>query len=538
MFYFKNNLIYKIFLFLCLFFLPYKLFANGDTFPANHWAYDVIEQLIARGYLLEINDVTKPYARFSIAQSLMKIDKGDIKERSTYWLIDKLENELYYELSTLRDGVYPVGDLRVGTQLNEVGQNKVDNFALKFKSTIQSSLYYGENLSLNLRTVIQQRNTYDIVPNRVYAGSNAYTEQAFLAYETEMIKVKAGRDYINWGYAKNSFAVGNTAGSLDQISLQLIGSWIRFSYFTVFLDKARIDSSGNKNNAFADYDYVNRYYSGNRIDMNFMSGRLKFGVWQSVVYGGKERALDFDYSNPFMIYYGIQWNDRDKGDGNILVGSDVSFVFHDGMTLYGGFITDDWQIKNYGTQGEEIPHKWGGYLGGKFTNVLKHHGVQGTDIYFEISKVTNRTFNHKNWHERLLFGDNPIAHPLGTDFETLSLKIQHWVNSSIRLSLDYDVIAKGEGNLEEHLEPWLETDEDGNYIYASGYKEDSPYGTVEKTHSIGFGIFYQPATTFHFDMKLIHNWVRNQAHQSGKNASFFEAYLSAWFEIKPVFSLF
>ncbi|ACF14607.1 hypothetical protein Ctha_2156 [Chloroherpeton thalassium ATCC 35110] len=516
--------------------LPYKVFANGDTFPANHWAYNIIEQLISRGYLLDINDATKPYERFAIAKSLIEIDKSRIEEKTTYWLIQKLEDELNYEVSTLRDGVYPVADLRIGTQINEIGKNEIDDFSLKLKSSVQTSLYYGENISVNIRNIIQEKNAYDfVVGNRVYAYQNAYTEQAFLAYVNKIIKIKVGRDYISWGYAKNSFNISNTAGSFDQLSFQLITPVIRFSYFTVILDKKLLDSTDNEDDVL---DYVNRYYSASRIDLNLFSGNVKIGVWQSVIYGGKQRSLDFDYANPIMVYYAVQWNDRKRGDGNILAGSDMSVNLAKGVNIYAGFVIDDWQIKNVGSQGEEIPNKWGGYFGGKFANVLKHHGIEGTDIFFELVKVNNRTFSHKNWHERLLYGDNPIAHPLGTDFETFSLKVQHWINSSVRLSLDYDVIAKGEGTVQEHTTPWLEKDADGNYIYANGYSESSPYGIVEKTHSLGISLFYQPATTLHLDVGLTHNWIRNVDHQDGKNNTFLEAYLSAWFEIKPVFSLF
>ena len=509
--------------------------AKGGSLPMGHWSYDVIDQLISRGYFHSINDVAKPYDRVDIARELIKIDHKTVKNSFEFSLIEKLESELKNELNSLRDGVYPSSRLNVNNEITEFfWQDSQKDFLGKGQFKLKSLLNFGKHFSLQTSTIIRQKNAYDFVPReRVYSANNHYTEQAFISYHEDNITLKLGKDYLDWGYGWNSFVIDQTSGSYNQLFVQWKSKYLRYTYFTAILDQHTfIDSLTNNS-----LETINRYYTASRLDVSLFNHDLKLGIWQSVLYGGKDASLGLRYSNPIMIYYAVQWNDYEKG--NLLVGADLSFYPLKHFNFYAGFVVDDWQIKNEGSLNELSPNKWGGSLGLKLIDILKRYSIWGTDFHIELSKVTNRTFNQKTPYQRLLYGENFIAHPLGTDFETLDISLKHWFSNHLRCAVFFSIYNKGEGNLNEHTQPWLEKDENGNYIYTleTGYHEDSPFGIVEKTYKFGLGMLYQPNHQFLTEVQVKHIWIDNYRNIKNNHLRDWEFLIKLSYEFQSTFSL-
>ncbi|ACF13685.1 hypothetical protein Ctha_1221 [Chloroherpeton thalassium ATCC 35110] len=511
-----------------------KAFAGGETFPAGHWAYDIIEQLVVRGHLKTLYDAAKPYERLDVARALLDSDKSEITDRQTLWLFIKLEYELDNELNWLRDEVFPTSAMRVGVRLSEIARKEDGvSFSPKFRGRGRLALFFGEDFVIYNSSVVQQNNAYDIVARtRTYGKSTAYTEQAYAAYHGKTFRLKFGRDYINWGYGRNSLAVSNTAGSFDQLMFQINTQTIRFTYFTAMLDRWW-DASADTMEIASMADHIDRYYTAERLDFNLFNSNLRFGFWQGVVYGGKNQSIDFRFANPLLLYHGEQYNDEEEI--NPLGGVDLSVYPYEGVNFYASFLVDDWQFDEEDVNDLE-PNNWGGLFGVRAANVLRKFDLYGTDAFFEFTKVTNRTYNQRDAFEyqKLVFGDNPIAHPLGTDFESFECGVSHWLYKDLQLSLNLKMVAKGEGNLDEFDTPWLE---DGVTL-ETGYEEDSPTGIIERTNTLTLGVFYQPGSSVNGELKLARVWVDNVDHVEGKTDTDFRIFMRVMVELQPVFSLF
>jgi hypothetical protein len=216
---------------------------GGETFPAGHWAYDIIEQLVVRGYLPKLYDVAKPYERMDVARAILETDKTLIEDRVTLWLFNKLEQELTDELDWLRDEAFPSGALRVGLRPELIGDKRDGNlpqfqfpeergntFGPRLRNRFRFTLHFGENITVYNNSILQSERVFALVPSRRFAGATGFTEQAFIAYHSKTIRAKFGRDYVQWGYGRNSLITNFTAGPIRPHRLS-----VRFSDLTLHL---------------------------------------------------------------------------------------------------------------------------------------------------------------------------------------------------------------------------------------------------------------------------------------------------------------
>lgn len=530
---------------------PVIAFGGGETFPAGHWAYDIIDQLVARGYLVQLYDVAKPYERIDVARAILATDKTQIEDRVTLWLFNKLEQELSEELDWLRDEAFPDGALRVGLRPELIGDKRDGNFPQlqfeqeqgntfgpRFRNRFRFTLHFGENIVLYNNSVLQNERVFTLLPAKKWGGMTGFTEQAFVAYHSKNVRLKFGRDYVQWGYGRNSLITNFTAGPLDQLSFQFVSRSLRFTYFLAQLDKydTRFGWRPDGN--------VERFFAAIRADFNLFAGNVRLGLFQGTLKSGVYRHIDFRHVNPFIFTYGEQFEET-----NPLIGGDFS-IYAFNVNFYGSLTVDDWQVDKK-EQVDLEPNLWAGTLGVRAPNILKAFKIYGTDAFLELTRCRYRTFHNRFIEQRLTVNNagrgivraNPLAHPLGTDFLSAELGISHWFKKYLRVSMSLLAIAKGEGNLYgPFLTPWMDTDANGNFIYnlRDGYDEPIPFVTgnrkVEGRYAWTTGFFYQPNNAFNIELNFTQVWRRNANNVAGLNKSDFQVFFRTMFEIQPVFN--
>jgi hypothetical protein len=524
----------RISLFLIAMMIAVSAFAGGETFPSNHWAYDIIAELIQRGYLLKLNEATKPYRRLDVAKQLIDVDKSEIEDRSTLWLFAKLENELEPEIDHLRDDAFPKAELKLGVGLQETFRKATDSSTTAFFfGRTKFSLNFGKEWTMYNSIVLDQSlKKNDYLNVRINYGAGSYIDQSFISYDNDVVTVKFGRDFLRWGYAYGyGVPISENAGSYDQLFFQLRSDAVRFTYFTAQLSKVALSFFPNTLGANL-YNYIDRYMTAERIDFSLFSGKVKFGLLQSVIYGGVNRSIDWRFANPLTIYYAEQQNGGLQQ--NPAIGADFSF-FVKKYNFYAVFFVDDWQA-NYKTQDDLKPNCWEGTLGLKTTDVLKPFGLKGTDGYIEFTLVTNRTFNQRAAYDYLKFVQNgqPMADPDGTDFTRMQLGLSHWVKKYLRLDFNLKVVNHGEGNLSVFTMPWLDSTK---YNLQTGYHEPVPSGIVQHATTITVGGFYQPFNAFGAQLAFGPTFYTNYGNVTGVSKNNFNVQLRVYYNIEPVFSL-
>jgi len=81
------------------------------------------------------------------------------------------------------------------------------------------------------------------------------------------------------------------------------------------------------------------------------------------------------------------------------------------------------QIFNGAGPGDLEPPEWGFLFGGQVADPFQW---EGTNIWIEYIRITNRTYNADNSWEKFLNYNRSIGYFLGNDFDRWDVNIIHW----------------------------------------------------------------------------------------------------------------
>ena len=167
------------------------------------------------------------------------------------------------------------------------------------------------------------------------------SEVSILEYETDILKLEIGRDYIHSGPSIiNSTLFSSWSPSFDHIGFKLS----RFVGFDYEYQLLRLDSRENE------YGSFNRWLYYRRLSYDTGHGVI-VGLKDAVLATGIKRGVDFYYLTPGAIFeleqlhnhIGPVENARTNNDNHIL-GIDMEFIFPNWGSLYVDGIIDEFQI--------------------------------------------------------------------------------------------------------------------------------------------------------------------------------------------------
>ena len=290
---------------------------------------------------------------------------------------------------------------------------------------------------------------------RGLAGS---VENAFLSYRTGELHLTLGRYASFWGgYRSLLFS--------PDLPLDGFGYSYRWGKFTLSYRLARLNSLFDENN---NAEFINRYLAAHRLDLH-LSEKLRIALFETVLFGGVGRQVEFFYLNPIISFHAAQMNE--SVDDNILIGFDYDYKFAPGKKLYGQLLVDDLQVDKR-IAGDQEPNQYA-FLAGIFYGKI----AKELDLRFEYTRVTNWTFNQHEPKNRYLHHSSPITNLSGNDFDQATMLLSRWFRPDILLGIGLSFRRQGEGRIEnDWTSPWL--------LATSDYEEKFPSGVVEQTISV------------------------------------------------------
>ena len=209
----------------------------------------------------------------------------------------------------------------------------------------------------------------------------------------------AGAIDIQFGYDKNF--IGNGYRSLF---LKLNTRIWKLNYQNLFMElMPQFKKSG-------DTLLDRKYAAMHHLSMN-VTKWLNIGVFEGVIFGRKNR-FDFQYLNPIIFYRHIEGTVGSPD--NAVAGLDFKANIAHQVQLYGQFLLDEFvlsQIKNNPTS---WVNKWGIQLGLKYIDAF---GVDNLDIQLETNRVRPFTYTHNDTISNYTHYNQPLAHPLGANFQ-------------------------------------------------------------------------------------------------------------------------
>ena len=183
------------------------------------------------------------------------------------------------------------------------------------------------------------------------------------------------------------------------------------------------------------------YDAGNRrkgavmhyLDWN-VNNRLSVGFFDAVVWAqyddqGNKRGFDWGYANPIIFLRPIEA--MNGSPDNAAMGLTAKYEVLSNATIYGQFLLDEFEAKNFLSKTGSYRNKWGAQLGVRGGDLAK---VKNLNYLLEFNKAKPHTYSSRT--SILSYGhySEPLAHPFGANFnEVVGILSYSWKRLDFRL---------------------------------------------------------------------------------------------------------
>jgi hypothetical protein len=153
-----------------------------------------------------------------------------------------------------------------------------------------------------------------------------------------------------------------------------------------------------------------KYYRSNYLSFNATKW-LNIGVFDAVTFGRKNH-FDFQYLIPVLF---LRPAESDIGSGdNAVVGLSVKANIKKKVQLYSQLLVDEFKLEDISKNTGSWRNKIGYQLGLKYPDAFT---VKNLDLQIESNRVRPFTYSHFDSLTEYSHGSQPLAHPLGSNFQ-------------------------------------------------------------------------------------------------------------------------
>ena len=344
--------------------------------PLDHWAYDYVDLLVARGRLEGLQPLVRPYRRADIAGALLGAEAAQrLADVDSRW-IEELKREFGYEIELTggrqaqdvrfegrfdagfkgisqrhRDVLRPEGDEALFAALDLRLRTDAPNMAGAFH--IRWDGFYLDDAQFQGRRLIPFRECDPLVAECAYR-----VEEGYMEVQLPYARLFFGRGYRNWGFpGSHGFLVSNYAYSYDHVAYRFGSSRISLSGLLAPLNDFGGDTA--------------RYFSAHRLDWQ-LRDNLVLSASESVIYGGVNRRLDLNLTNPVGIW---EISPSADAEANTLGLAEVWWRPRTAMVTYFAFLVDNTRV---GEAGEaEGFTQWGAQMSVQLPAVAPRLALRG-----------------------------------------------------------------------------------------------------------------------------------------------------------------
>jgi hypothetical protein len=215
---------------------------------------------------------------------------------------------------------------------------------------------------------------------------------------------------LQFGYGKNFIGDGYRSLFLSDIGngypfLRISTKIWKFDYENLFMELTPQFRFG-----LGDTLLDKKYMAMHHLSLN-VNRWLNLGVFESVVYGRKN-IFEMQYLNPVIF---LRYAEGNLGsEDNALAGFDFKANVAHHFQFYGQVLLDEFVLSQVLHNGDSWVNKWGVQLGAKYIDAF---GIKNLDLQFETNRVRPFTYSHFNGIADYTSYNQPLAHPLGANFQ-------------------------------------------------------------------------------------------------------------------------
>lgn len=342
------------------------------------------------------------------------------------WLSRKLFSEDFFfkEEAQWKVRLNPIFDIRPGREFGASENILYHNYggAISVQINDKWALYTEANTGwANFPAYLDSFiETSKVVPGRGFArfGSQSLSYQmatTHISYRpSKLFNFQLGQDrhFIGDGY--RSLLLSDVSFPMPYIRSQLnLGPFQYTNWVMQLMDVRSNPLSWN-------LGYRKKYSAMSYLSLQ-LNKRINFGVFQAVVWQADDsiagkRVFPWQYLNPLIFYWPIQFSSGSEGNLLLAVTSRINL---DRLgILYGQFLLDE--VVNAALFANEgsLANKFGGQIGWKH---YKMFGRQNWFLQAEVNMVRPHTYSHWSPLTNYSHFSQPLAHPAGANFREFLL---------------------------------------------------------------------------------------------------------------------
>ncbi len=317
----------------------------------------------------------------------------------------------------------------------------------------------------------------------------SYLQYRMMPFGDAELDILVGRDFVYWGAGPDkSVGISDNSPPFEQI--RLAGTFpckfgtIKVTAFSAELNSTWFDDGETRYLA-------KRYLSAHRLDYQF-SDWLEVGVSEWVLYGGDVQSVEWNYLNPVIPYYAVQYNA--KRDDNLMFGFDVTIRPIDGVRLYAEWVADDFQ---YNPETND-PNAVTWLTGVEWYPMLTKRQL---GIRTEYVRVTRWAYTHLDPDNQFAHFGTMIGHPIGTDADLLTFRVSYQATPSAIFETRISHQRNGEADITDRF-------------YGEDYENISfPSGVVERLTELRIGWKYRPISGLNGSVNYGWRHIQNSEHK-------------------------
>ncbi|MEA2063799.1 MAG: capsule assembly Wzi family protein [Gemmatimonadota bacterium] len=483
--------------------------------PIGHPAYYCLDRLQERGCLSALDWSLRPYTRLQVLEAIRAQEKGKLLDFEQQWL-ERLRADCEVDPGKVTGAdttaMRVVARLEASGDFHSVRPDKQRNtvglsFGGSFGPVVFDARFLRAPHLLGPADSTMHRDP-DVLPpfeEGLIRPMEGYLKADFRWFGNKFSsEVFCGRLARNWSPALDqSLILGADAASFDHLALCLRSRHFVFSHLV-----AALDGMTWRTRPGQPWVRAKRYLSAHRLDIR-VRDNLRFGISETVVYGGQSRGFDPGLMNPAASFRLVSIQNKVDHAGNTFVSLDGLFIAAQRLTLFGQFLFDDMLRSN------RYQDRWACDLGLRLREVP---GLTGSTAGVRATIVSSFAYNTFNPYERYLIYGRPLGAPSGNDYRFIEGWLRYFINSRIDLKAHLDLTGRGAQRVAGSIEP---------FTGSTGLEFPTP--VVERTITAGLALRWQPLPEAHFTAEcgLINR--KNVDNNPGKRSR--RGYLSLAFSI-------
>ena len=510
----------KVALFLCsiclLFLLNYSSVHAAPNVPLNFdgWVIETLAKLEVAGITGGFHRHSLPLSRDDVAKIIQRAETrilaGEVAvSPMDRKLLEKLKREFRFELAHTKQKT----DIRIQPELRFADK--------KIAPALQSGLHYAVGNNKHRLTVHSELefSNFEQGPDFIesfflpdpppllksadqrfekWRGDyvvdfkRSYLQYHLMPFGDASLDLLVGRDFVFWGASPDK-SVGISDNSPPFELIRLTGTFpckigtLKATAFSAQLNSTWFDDGTTRYLA-------KRYLSAHRLDYQF-SDWLEIGAAEWVLYGGDVQTVEWNYLNPVIPYYAVQYNA--KKDDNIMFSFDGAVRPIDGVRLYVEWVADDFQ---YNPETDD-PHAVTWLTGIEWYPQLIERKL---GIRTEYVRVNRWAYTHLAPDNQFTHFGTMIGHPIGTDADIFTFRVSYQATPSAVIESRFSHQRNGEADITDRF-------------YGEDYENISfPSGIVERLSEIRIGWKYRPITALNCSVNYAWRHIQNAEHAIGE----------------------